>query len=184
MRYTHFPRWANGDYPLPQISHLIFSGFNSEISKYPQDTISDILTWMRTPQVPTFTICGSFQLMAYAHGAEIAPIGTLPKTSAPNLDPILPNDMKAELGFQSITSHQPSQLFDHEKPCWTIFQHHYWEVKNIPDNFRHTAISPACSIQALEHKTLPLSGVQFHPEDYDTAYPDGKTILSNVFNKK
>lgn len=184
LRYTHFPDWLQGTYRIPDVSRLMFSGFNTEISHYPFHILDDIKSWMRSPRYPTFTICGSFQLMASAHGAEVAPMGPDHESTPPHNDPIIPPGVKAELGFQTVQDHHPSKLFDRERPQFKVFQHHYWEVKDIPNGFRHTASSPACHIQALEHNMLPLAGVQFHPEDYDEENPDGKTLLLNVFKKR
>ncbi|MEM7671874.1 MAG: gamma-glutamyl-gamma-aminobutyrate hydrolase family protein [Verrucomicrobiota bacterium] len=184
LRYTQFLAWSRGQYPISGVSRLVFSGFNTEFDQYPADVLDSIKAWMLSARLPTFTICGSFQLMAHAHGAEIAPIGPAPGDSPKHNDPIVPQGMTAELGFLSVQDHQPSKLFDRERPQFTVFQHHYWEVKDIPDGFRHTASSPVCYIQALEHNTLPLAGVQFHPEDYDDTHPDGKTLLMNVFKKR
>ena len=184
MRYTQFSKWKRGELSISGIKQLIFSGFNTVFDKYPKDILEDIMDWMRAPRLPTFTICGSFQLMAHAHGSTIAPMGPLPSDEDTHADPVVPNDMKAELGFQSVTVHHPSKLFDREKPELKVFQHHYWEVKDVPPGFRHTASSPICHIQALEHSTLPISGVQFHPEDFNDEYSDGKLLLLNVFKKR
>ena len=41
------------------------------------------------------------------------------------------------------------------------------------------AASEACAIQAMRHSARPLYGVQFHPERYSAAHPDGRTIVAN-----
>ncbi len=37
-------------------------------------------------------------------------------------------------------------------------------VKSVPEGFRITAVSDDCPVQAMRHETLPVYGVQFHPE--------------------
>lgn len=186
MRYQHFENWYRGRFKIPGVSRLVFSGFNTEFHHYPKSILDAIMDWMRAPSLPTFTICGSFQLMAHAHGAEIAPMGNRDASFSEEsvIDPIIPSDMKSEIGYCSIDVHPPSKLFDRECARVTQYQHHYWEVKSVPTGFRHTASSPSCYIQALEHNVLPLTGVQFHPEDYDDVHPDGKMLLLNVFKKR
>jgi GMP synthase (glutamine-hydrolysing) len=55
------------------------------------------------------------------------------------------------------------------------------ELKRVPPGFTLLASTPACRVQALRHKTLPLRTVQFHPEGYTDYYPDGKRLLENFF---
>ena len=184
LNHRFFPAWANGDYPIANVSRLVVSGFYTDFQEYPAEILESIKAWMLSPRLPTFTICGSFQLMALAHGAEIAPIGPQTENSKDHNHPILPTNMIAETGFLPVQDHHPSKLFDREKPEFKVYQSHYWEVKDVPQGFRHTASSEVCHIQALEHNTLPLSGVQFHPEDFNDEYPDGKLLLLNVFKKR
>jgi len=51
----------------------------------------------------------------------------------------------------------------------------------MPDEFSLIARSDSCRVQAIAHKRAPVFGVQFHPERYDDAYPDGRIILANFF---
>jgi GMP synthase-like glutamine amidotransferase len=61
----------------------------------------------------------------------------------------------------------------------TVWHSHCDEVKAVPKGFRRTASNEACSIQAMEHTQRPLFGVQFHPELFDDAHPDGQQVLRN-----
>lgn len=49
--------------------------------------------------------------------------------------------------------------------------------EDLPPELRVTAISDDGEIMALEHTTMPVYGVQFHPESILT--PDGRKILEN-----
>ena len=53
--------------------------------------------------------------------------------------------------------------------------------EDLPPELRVTAISEDEEIMALEHRTMPVYGVQFHPESILT--PDGKKILENFFER-
>lgn len=51
----------------------------------------------------------------------------------------------------------------------------------IPENLKVTAVTADGEIMAVQHKTYPIFGVQFHPESIIT--PDGKTILRNFLKE-
>jgi len=52
-------------------------------------------------------------------------------------------------------------------------------VKELPPDFIRTARNDVSEIQAIQHESLPLFGVQFHPELFDEDHPHGRTILEN-----
>ena len=67
-----------------------------------------------------------------------------------------------------------------ELPASPVFWHsHCDEVKELPSGFRCTASNQTCAIQAMEHESLPLFGVQFHPELSNSEHPDGHQLLEN-----
>lgn len=164
----------------PQL--VIISGHNTDHVHYSADDRARLDQWILQPACPTFCICGSFQSMARMHGAEIGPMGPTQHEAEHTPDAVYPPSMRNEVGYSSV---QPttgnSALFRGLSPHLTVRQHHYWEVKTVPQAFRATATSSACSIQALEHGSLPLVGCQFHPEDFTPDYPDGAAILRNLF---
>jgi anthranilate synthase component 2 len=57
--------------------------------------------------------------------------------------------------------------------------YHSWAAKkeNLPQELEITAKGKTGVIMAIEHKTLPISAVQFHPESILT--PSGKQIIKN-----
>ena len=56
-------------------------------------------------------------------------------------------------------------------------RYHSLAVKNLPPELQADAETPEGLIMALSHRTLPIYGVQFHPESILT--PEGKTLLKN-----
>jgi len=62
-------------------------------------------------------------------------------------------ELKAE---SAILKDLPKKFFTYE---W-----HSDEVRSLPANFRLTASSPACPVQAFDVTDAPMWGVQFHPE--------------------
>jgi GMP synthase (glutamine-hydrolysing) len=55
-------------------------------------------------------------------------------------------------------------------------------VKELPENFQLTASNETCRIQAMQHTTRPLFGVQFHPELFDAEHPHGRRIVENFLD--
>lgn len=72
-----------------------------------------------------------------------------------------------------------SSLFYHLPNEFNVGLYHSWAVN--PANFpAELTVSATCGdeiIMAFEHKTLPIFGVQFHPESYISEY--GLEILQN-----
>ena len=55
------------------------------------------------------------------------------------------------------------------------------EKASVPDCLEVTAYTPEGEIMAVRHKTLPVEGVQFHPESFLTKA--GKDLLANFIEK-
>lgn len=60
-----------------------------------------------------------------------------------------------------------------------VGRYHSWVVsrEGFPDCLEVTATSDEGQIMALRHRTLPIHGIQFHPESVLT--PEGKHIIKN-----
>jgi GMP synthase (glutamine-hydrolysing) len=56
---------------------------------------------------------------------------------------------------------------------------HYWEIKTLPDRFDLLASTPWCEVQVMQHRDVPVFGIQGHPEAYTAQYPDGKAFIRN-----
>lgn len=76
-----------------------------------------------------------------------------------------------------------SALFSALPTEFDVGLYHSWAV-NPSDFPAELRVSATCSdeiIMAFEHKTLPIFGVQFHPESYMSAF--GLAILQNFINR-
>ena len=82
-------------------------------------------------------------------------------------------------GRQStIETQGPTSLFCSLPKQVTVMRYHSIVVDQLPKDFIVTARD--CDdqeIMAFEHRTLPLFGIQFHPESIGT--PDGMTMIAN-----
>jgi anthranilate synthase/aminodeoxychorismate synthase-like glutamine amidotransferase len=89
------------------------------------------------------------------------------------------NLKKVKHGMQEIVELEiSSKLFFDLPEKINVGLYHSWAVKlKSDDNFHEIARSENQVLMAIEHKTLPIFGVQFHPESILTEF--GKEILFN-----
>ncbi len=75
-----------------------------------------------------------------------------------------------------------SQIFDGVNSPFMAGRYHSLVIdkKSLPDVLRVTAETSDNEIMAVEHVSLPIFGMQFHPESILT--PNGKRILANFLN--
>ncbi len=86
-------------------------------------------------------------------------------------------------GRQLEITHYSGKLFRDIPAEINVGLYHSWAVDNdsIPDCFEVTAISSEGIIMAIEHRELPVFGLQFHPESYITR-ETGSTIAKNFLS--
>jgi para-aminobenzoate synthetase component 2 len=116
---------------------------------------------------PVFGVCLGHQSIAEAMGATV--------TSAPEL----------MHGKTSIVTHDDSLVFKGIKQNFNATRYHSLAVvdETVPDDLIVTArtgkseTSKGGVIMGLQHKTLPIYGVQFHPESVLTE--SGYQMLGN-----
>lgn len=82
-------------------------------------------------------------------------------------------------GKSSLVKHQDEDYLFNSVPIeFEVGRYHSWSVKdNLPSQIIATAFSNDNEIMAVKHKTLPIHGVQFHPESILT--PHGRTMINN-----
>jgi len=85
-------------------------------------------------------------------------------------------------GKTSPIHHQNSDVFAGLPDPFTATRYHSLivEAETLPDCLEVTAWTEQKIIMGLRHKTLPIFGVQFHPESIATAH--GHDILRNFLN--
>jgi anthranilate synthase component II len=106
--------------------------------------------------IPLLGVCLGHQAIAEAFGASIVR-GTLPVH-----------------GKVSAVRHRGERLFrDCPTPMQTARYHSLVVAREtLPDVFAIDAETDDGAIMAVSHRTLPIYGIQFHPESYGTAGGD------------
>ena len=116
-------------------------------------------------RVPIFGVCLGMQAIGQAFGADIvrAPLPLHGKTS--------------------LIRHRGEGVFAGCPESLEATRYHSLVIarESCPAELVITAESDDGLIMGVEHRTLPVCGVQFHPESIMT--PDGGTLLGNFFDK-
>lgn len=86
-------------------------------------------------------------------------------------------------GVATPVMHTSSRLFRNIPSPFNAGRYHSWvlDPDSLPADLIITAVDESGIVMAIEHKDLPVCGVQFHPESILTEH--GKEILINFFKK-
>ncbi len=112
--------------------------------------------------VPVLGICYGMHLISYIFGGKVA------------------GSDKAEYGWAMLRLHaagKESSLFKTLPEKSQVWMSHADSAKTIPCGFHLLASSEDCPNAAIRHDTLPVYGVQFHPEVAHS--PTGAALLRN-----
>ncbi len=113
--------------------------------------------------IPLLGVCLGHQAIAVFHGGRVerAPV--------------------PRHGKSSSVAHDGSALFDGIPSPFEAGRYHSLVVlqEGLPDELVVTARSEEGLVMAFAHRSMPVYGVQFHPESVLT--PDGERLLANFF---
>jgi para-aminobenzoate synthetase len=114
---------------------------------------------LRRADVPVLGVCLGHQALAYVAGGTVE---HAPEVMHGRLSPI---------------RHDGRGLFAGVPQDFLAVRYHSLVVGAVPDELRVTARTPDGVVMALEHRTRPLYGVQFHPESVSTRH--GRELIRN-----
>ncbi len=117
-------------------------------------------------QIPVLGVCLGMQAMAQVFGARIVRAPTLVH------------------GEASEVTHDGEGLLEGMPPSFFAARYHSLAIDpaTLPSVFRVTAMSETDRVvMGIRHTSLPLEGVQFHPESVLT--PDGPHLLANFLRQ-
>ncbi len=135
---------------------IILSGAPVLITEQNPHLYIDRISAIFESKLPILGICFGHQIIGMKYGA-------------------MPSKMKEDRSWQLIGKLYESKLFQRLPEEFEMMEDHC-ECISIPPNFILTASSDVCVNEAMEHKTLPLFGVQFHPE---TSGNFGRIVIEN-----
>ncbi len=113
------------------------------------------------PTTPILGVCLGHQCIAHVFGGEVV------------------RAEKLMHGKTSMIHHQGRGVFQHLARPLEATRYHSLLVKreSLPDSLEITAETEEGEIMGLQHRHLPIHGVQFHPESILTS--EGKKLLAN-----
>jgi GMP synthase (glutamine-hydrolysing) len=82
-----------------------------------------------------------------------------------------------EFGRRHCQITQDSDLLAGLPEDWDVWMSHGDQVMQVSDEFVPLAKTDTCPLAAVQHRTLPVFGLQFHPEVTHTAF--GREVLAN-----
>jgi GMP synthase (glutamine-hydrolysing) len=155
-------------------SHIILSGQSHPWDRYSSEQLAGVFYVIRSAPKPILGVCGGQQQIALAFGAPVDLIERLAPGEGYE-------GAFRERGFceVKVDTENGATLFNGLPETITVWESHCDEVKTLPPDFVCTATNDVSDIQAMQHSSLPLFGVQFHPELFDEEHPAGRTILEN-----
>ncbi len=77
-------------------------------------------------------------------------------------------------------SHNGSSLFSHIPETFEATRYHSLLLEDIPACIEITAVSKTAEVMGIAHKSLPVWGIQFHPESCTTAF--GHQLIKNFLH--
>ena len=113
--------------------------------------------------IPVLGICYGMQLACRALGSEVD------------------NHPAREYGRKNCRVITENRLFEGFPESADVWMSHGDQVQSISDDFVPIASTNTCPVAAIQHETLPVYGLQFHPEVTHTEH--GTTLLKNFLTK-
>jgi anthranilate synthase/aminodeoxychorismate synthase-like glutamine amidotransferase len=127
---------------------------------------NDVIRTFANEGVPIFGVCLGHQCIGHTFGAEVVV------------------NYRMMHGKTSPIKHNGKDLFAGMPNPFLATRYHSLVIKRdtMPDVLEITAETGEGEIMGVKHKTLPIWGVQFHPESILTE--SGRTILKNFLKLK
>lgn len=124
---------------------IVLSGSSSFSLRESEEKFIKEELLIKNSKVPVIGICFGCELIARAFGGTLKKLG------------------QKEKGIIEVDVLSGDDIFG-GKRSFEVYASHEWAIDKIPDDLLALARSKN-SIMAIKHKTLPIYGFQFHPEN-------------------
>ncbi|NNE73985.1 MAG: C26 family cysteine hydrolase domain-containing family [Acidimicrobiales bacterium] len=160
---------------------IFISGNSTDPAVYSDAELEPIRTIVRETDLPMFGLCGGFQLIAQALGADLVRLEADP-AHATNDAVVAHDGATYEFGYHPVDLHpDPESHALHqglgERP---VFRHaHSLHIPHLPSGFEILASTAVTPVQMAAHTERKIAGTQFHPEYWTDEHPAGRILLAN-----
>ena len=127
-----------------------------------REAFKEQIDLVRKAHFPILGICFGHQLIGTAFGAGMIDLGHRVRR------------------FEKVEVLDHNPLFQGLPSTITVAESHRQALDKVPEGFTCLAQSSTSDIEAICHRSLPIYGLQFHPERADDAHPHGQTLLRNL----
>ncbi len=151
---------------LDDFTHIVLTGGGGQVNMGDPsiDHLKKLIRRASDEAIPMLGVCFGHQMIAATLGGDDA----------------TQSYVNPETGWFRIHRLGKSRLLSGLPEYFYSFEHHHDDVIKLSADFLITARSKRCPIQAFEHKTLPIFGVQFHPE---MSKRQAKTLIAQHINR-
>lgn len=162
------------------VKAFFISGNTPDWIEYDWDLFKPLQAAITSGDYPVLGFCGGHQLIGLTFGAPCEALGPLEPGEVDPMPDYHPG-MRKEKGWLPLQLLKPEHalFWDFSPPGPVVMESHYWEIKELPDNFDLLASTDWCRVQVIQHCEIPVYGIQGHPEAYTPEYPDGKRFIRN-----
>jgi len=136
-------------------SHLV-------LSPGPGRPTEQLVGLVRDSRVPTLGVCLGHQAVVQAFGGEIG------------------SAQRLLHGKTSLVEHDGRGVFEGLPQQLEVGRYHSLAATRVPQELEVSAYAEDREVMGVRHRTLPIEGVQFHPESVLT--PLGKDLLRNFLS--
>lgn len=121
--------------------------------------ISEELIRAAAPSTPIFGVCLGMQAIGEVFGAKVV------------------SAKRIMHGKSSSVTHDGAGVFRGIPSPFSVIRYHSLALDGLGDDLLVTATADDGEIMGIRHRTLPIEGVQFHPESVMTEH--GKALIGN-----
>lgn len=127
--------------------------------------LNQVIDFAKTGRKPLLGVCLGHQAICSHFGAKLSKLSEVIHGQQHEIE--VSTDTKLYSGL-------PEEL--------KVGLYHSWHVEkdSLPESLQITAQSRSGILMSVEHRHLPIFGIQYHPESFLT--PQGQEILTNFFD--